>query len=37
MKDGSDGEWVVSGDGTITKYASTYVADVVEPEADDWD
>lgn len=37
VKDGSGGEWVVSGDGTITKYASTYVADVVEPEADDWE
>lgn len=37
VKDGSGGEWVVSGDGTITKYASTYVAEVVEPEADDWE
>lgn len=36
-KDGSGGEWVVSGDGTITVYASTYVTDVVEPEADDWE
>lgn len=37
VKDGSGGEWVVSSDGTIRTYASTYVADVVEPEADDWD
>lgn len=37
VKDGSGGEWEVSGDGTIIKYASTYVADVVEPEADDWE
>lgn len=37
VKDGSGGEWVVSGDGTITVYASTYVTDVVEPEADDWE
>lgn len=37
VKDGSDGEWVVSGNGTITTYASAYVADVVEPEADDWE
>lgn len=37
VKDGSGGEWIVSGDGTITKYASTYVADVMEPEADDWE
>lgn len=37
VKDGSGGEWEVSGDGTITKHASTYVAEVVEPEADDWE
>lgn len=36
VKDGSGGEWVVSSNGIITQYASTYVADVVEPEADDW-
>lgn len=37
VKDGSGGEWVISSDGTITKYASTYVAEVVEPEADEWE
>lgn len=37
VKDGSGGEWGVSSDGTITKYASTYVADIVEPEADEWE
>lgn len=37
VKDGAGGEWVVSSNGTITQYASTHVADVVEPEADDWD
>ncbi len=37
VKDGSGEEWITSSDGTITKFASTYVADVVEPEAGDWE